>query len=131
MRFLKGALLALLVVAGVSAAMAAGPGLKGQDGPRVSGHAVPGRATLPPGTLPSRPVATRPVAPAMPDTWSNLFTDDFEGGFPGPWLVVSNGLFGDASWGRWTCWSGATPTHSVGSAAGGVDGRGFFAKMTG
>ncbi len=120
MRFLKGALLALLMVAGLSAAMAAGPGTKGQGGPRVSGHAVPARATLPPGTLPSRPLESRSAAPAVPDTWTTLFADDFEGAFPGPWLVVSNGLFGDASWGRWTCWSGATPTHSVGSAAGGV-----------
>ncbi len=104
MRSLKGALLALLVFAGASAAVAAGSA----------------RATLPPGTLSTRPVVTRSAPSALPDTWSNLFTDDFEGAFPGPWQIVSNGTFNQASWGRWTCWSGNSPTHSVGSAAGGT-----------
>ncbi len=104
MRSLKGALLALLVFAGAPAAVAAGSA----------------RATLPPGTLSTRPVVTRSAPSALPDTWSNLFTDDFEGAFPGPWQIVSNGTFNQASWGRWTCWSGDSPTHSVGSAAGGT-----------
>ena len=125
MRCLKGALLALMVIAAAATALAAGPQPKSTGGPRVAAHAVPGRATLPPGTLSSRPVATRQVnthraETALPDTWSNLFADDFEGAFPGPWQIVNNGLFTDAGWGRWTCWSGNSPTHSVGSAAGGA-----------
>jgi len=135
MTFLKGALLALLVVAGAVVATAAGPGPKGQGGARVAAHGVPARATLPPGSLQARAVTPAAAQPLLPDTWSNLFADDFEGTFPGSWQVINNGTFNGAGWGRWTCWYGSTPGRSVGSAAGGAsaiacDGP-YYANMNG
>ena len=51
-------------------------------------------------------------------TWQTLLADGFEGTFPGEtWTVLA---YPDKPyWGRWSCWSGDTPTHSVGCAAAG------------
>ena len=89
MRFPKGALLALLVVAG--AAMA-------KDAPLSHGTGTAVRAVLPAGLVRSDPAAARAVA-TLPDTWNTLFSDNFEGAFPGSWQVVNQGET-DAGWGR-------------------------------
>lgn len=119
MRSLKGALLVALVVTALAWPAIAVTPPKDHGGAHLAGRALPARETLPLGTLPARPtIVARPSADPA-DTWTTLFADDFEGAFPGSWQIVNNGLFNDAGWGRWTCWSGATPTHSAGCAAGG------------
>lgn len=80
---------------------------------------APASATLPAGALSRAAQPVVPPAPPQPDKsgWATIFADDFEGTFPGPWQLENFGV--QTGWGRWTCWSGDTPTHSVGCAAGG------------
>jgi len=51
-------------------------------------------------------------------TWQTLFSEDFEGAFPGDdWSVFSPA--GVPYWGVWDCWSGNSESHSVACAASG------------
>ncbi|MCK4449557.1 MAG: protease inhibitor I42 family protein, partial [Anaerolineae bacterium] len=55
-------------------------------------------------------------------TWANIMTEDFEGGFPGPWNVFDNaGGYGEYYWGQRNCrpHSGSYSGWGVG---GGADG---------
>lgn len=116
MRSLQGALLVSFAIVAMAWPVAAGEPVKDHGGTHLAGRALPAQAVLPPGTLPRGAAIVAPRSAQPADTWTTLFADDFEGAFPGPWLIAGNG---DAGWGRWTCWSGATPSHSVGCAAGG------------
>lgn len=101
MRCLKSALLALMICAGLAMA---------KDAPPIHHGSVPAGASQ-----------LSAVRAAQPDTWINLLAEDFEGGFPGAWQIINEGQ-ANAYWGAWTCWSGDTPSHSVGCAAGGAEG---------
>ena len=83
---------------------------------------LPDHLSLPSQPKPGNLSETSFVGPARirsaRDTWSTIFADDFESGFPGDWTLLNNGA-SSASWGTWTCWAGDSPTHSVGCAAGG------------
>jgi hypothetical protein len=86
-----------------------------KDVPPAGTHGAPATATLPAGTLSGAVPKVTPVP--NKSGWVTIFADDFEGSFPGPWQRLNQGV--NTGWGRWTCWSGDTPTHSVGCAAGG------------
>jgi hypothetical protein len=90
-----------------------------KDAPPASTPGAVVTATLPAGTLAHAMPPAAPPSRPLPDKsgWVTIFADDFEGTFPGPWQLANQGAA--TGWGRWTCWSGDTPTHSVGCAAGG------------
>ncbi len=107
-----------VVCAGVLALMAPGtvgakpvkdPGLPG-GAPRAWTLRVP---------LPDGPAPRTAAISHLADAWTTLFSDGFESGFPGQWTVLNQGA-SSQQWGVWTCWSGDTPTHSAGCAAGGA-----------
>lgn len=83
-------------------------------------------ATLSADLTSQAPAARRDAAPDVPrairrvggKAWTVLFSDDFESTFPGSdWTIFAEA--GEPYWGVWTCWSGDTPTHSVGCVAAG------------
>lgn len=104
-------LTALLVCAGAPDAFAA------KIPVTTSPQGAPTSATLPAGQAAPRSPQSPPPAPDK-NGWTTIFSDDFEGSFPGPWQLLNQGV--NTGWGRWSCWSGDTPTRSVGSAAGGA-----------
>ncbi len=63
--------------------------------------------------------ACRAVAIAVPQTVSTLFSDGFEGSFPGPWAVGLTSGAADTNWGR-TTYLAASGSASAWCAAGGA-----------
>ena len=60
--------------------------------------------------------APAPGAGPEPAGWVTIFSDDFEGGFPGPWQ-----LYGDPTWGQ-TSYDSYSGSYSIWCAAGGING---------
>ncbi len=95
----------------------------GQDpAPGRTGTGERAVLTLPDGTRPVQigQPAAGPARLAPTETWTALYADGFEAGL-GSWSIYSFG-YADAYWGTWTCWSGASPTHSIGCATAGGEG---------
>lgn len=83
----------------------------------VAGEPVAAGATLSPDLI--RTAGGERGGPPAPwkDT-TTLFSEDFEGAFPGDdWSLYS--ASSQIDWGVWDCWSGTTSSHSAGCAAGG------------
>ncbi len=67
------------------------------------------------------PILSNPAPPL--GTWTNIFTDNFEGAFPGAWQIYDNssGGSGAYAWGKRTCkpYQGSNSAWAVGGGSSG------------
>jgi hypothetical protein len=70
-------------------------------------------------TATNTPPPTATLAPT-PNLWTKVFSDDFEGVFPGPWIVSGNGFGSGYTWGQRACrGSGRYSAWAVGGGSSG------------
>lgn len=114
--------LALVVAAALSAVVvqAAATGTKGLLRPGTVRHGV--RRQLAAGDAVRRVPAVRGLAPRSTGTPTTIFSDDFEGAFPGKWSLYDGGMGIDWAQTDYRSFEGTAGTHSLYGSGGGANG---------